>query len=273
MGQILCCCSKEHELANTDEFSSTEKQLSLHLKLLLLGDSNVGKTSLFKRLTKNTFEAKHKPTIGPDFVTRQFDMSSNIEGDANGMDLGYSNLKVSIQVWDTAGKQRYRDLGTIFYRGSNIVIFMYDLNRKRSIENLPSWMRKFESANSKVVNVSESSETNKHGMKFEAETRIGYIIGNKCDCIDTSNGMVTEGENETISKLLKENDWIKGHYTISCKTMESNEIMKTIEKMIESYIREISACQDTKQATQNTSDNSNTSKGEKTPLLLEKYQR
>ena len=266
MGQVLCCCQKGHptygEISDEGEPSET---LSLSLKLLLLGDSFVGKSSFFKRLLKNVFETQHKPTIGPDFVTKELKMvNSNIEGKI-------SMLDVSIQIWDSAGKQRYRDLGSVFYRGSDIVVFMYDVNDEKSLLNIELWIKNFLKINNK--NKTNSTD-NSHK---QTNDYMGYIIGNKIDC---SPNMVKEGENTEItnenenensivSNLLKKYDWIKGHNTISCKNMSGNQSVQTVEKLITLYMKSIAFDTEIKKTDLNTSDSTN---GEKSPLL-EKYQR
>jgi Ras-related protein Rab-7A len=73
------------------------------LKLLLLGDAGVGKTSILKQFMNSEFSAQYKATIGSDFSSKQLDVDGKF---------------VTLQVWDTAGQERFQSLGPLFYRGT-----------------------------------------------------------------------------------------------------------------------------------------------------------
>lgn len=98
------------------------------LKIIILGDSGVGKTSLMNRFVKNKFSTQYKATIGADFLTRDMD----IDG-----------VPVNIQIWDTAGQERFQSLGVAFYRGADACLLVYDVNEPKSFTSLSTWCDEF----------------------------------------------------------------------------------------------------------------------------------
>ena len=100
------------------------------LKIVIIGDSNVGKTSLLQRYTlgdmpdpKNT-----KATIGADFQKKE---------------VTVNNVSVTVQIWDTAGQEQYHALGHAFYRGADCCCLVFDLTKKESLEHLNRWRQGF----------------------------------------------------------------------------------------------------------------------------------
>ena len=87
------------------------------LKIILLGDSNVGKTSFIRKYMKLNVPEKHNSTIGTAMFTKHIE---------------YNNTSIDLRIWDTAGQERYASLTTLYYRSSNIVIIMYDVTNSQS---------------------------------------------------------------------------------------------------------------------------------------------
>ena len=95
-------------------------------KVIIIGDTGVGKSCLMKRVIDNTFNEEHKVTIGVE----------------NGTYLMKCNHKVvKLQIWDTAGQESYRSVTRIFYKGANCVMLAYDITRDDTFANLSDWMR------------------------------------------------------------------------------------------------------------------------------------
>lgn len=105
-------------------------------KLLIIGDSGVGKSSLLLRFADNTFSGSYITTIGVDFKIRTID----IEGE-----------KVKLQIWDTAGQERFRTITSTYYRGTHGVIVVYDVTNGDSFANVKRWLHEIEQ-NCEVVN-------------------------------------------------------------------------------------------------------------------------
>nr|XP_056719695.1 ras-related protein Rab-18-B-like [Euleptes europaea] len=107
-----------------------EDTLSLPtLKLLLVGDSAVGKSSLLLRFTEDQFEPYLDPTIGVDFKVKKM-----VVGD----------LPLQLAIWDTAGQERFRTLTPSYYRGAQGVILVYDVTRRETFVGLKSWLQELE---------------------------------------------------------------------------------------------------------------------------------
>lgn len=82
------------------------------IKVILLGDTNVGKTAFIDKYLKREITCEHTPTIGTAFSVKNID---------------FNNSSIDLHIWDTAGQERYKSLTTLYYRSSNIAIIMYDV--------------------------------------------------------------------------------------------------------------------------------------------------
>ncbi|GAA0184918.1 hypothetical protein Leryth_011423 [Lithospermum erythrorhizon] len=98
------------------------------LKVIVLGDSGVGKTSLMNQYVHKKFSQQYKATIGADFVTKELQMDDRL---------------VTLQIWDTAGQERFQSLGVAFYRGADCCVLTYDVNIMRSFDDLVNWHEEF----------------------------------------------------------------------------------------------------------------------------------
>uniref|UniRef100_A0A915LLN5 Ras-related protein Rab-35 n=1 Tax=Meloidogyne javanica TaxID=6303 RepID=A0A915LLN5_MELJA len=98
-------------------------------KLLIIGDSGVGKSSLLLRFSDNTFSANYITTIGVDFKIRTITVK------------GY---KVKLQIWDTAGQERFRTITSTYYRGTHGVVVVYDVTTQDSFANVKRWLHEIE---------------------------------------------------------------------------------------------------------------------------------
>ncbi|CAO2828242.1 unnamed protein product [Amaranthus hypochondriacus] len=98
------------------------------LKVIVLGDIAVGKTSLITRYVHKKFNQQYKATIGADFVTRELQIDGKL---------------VSLQIWDTAGQERFQSLGPAFFRGADCCVLVYDVNVQKSFEALQTWRDEF----------------------------------------------------------------------------------------------------------------------------------
>eukprot|EP00879_Flechtneria_rotunda_P010463 GHRR01010939.1.p1 GENE.GHRR01010939.1~~GHRR01010939.1.p1 ORF type:complete len:125 (+),score=31.91 GHRR01010939.1:67-441(+) len=98
------------------------------LKVIILGDSGVGKTSLMNQYVQKKFSKEYKATIGADFLTKEIQIDDKL---------------VTMQIWDTAGQERFQSLGVAFYRGADCCVLVYDVNSTKSFENLDTWRDEF----------------------------------------------------------------------------------------------------------------------------------
>ena len=120
------------------------------LKVIILGDSGVGKTSLMNQYVNQKFSNQYKATIGADFLTKEVMIDDRM---------------VTMQIWDTAGQERFQSLGVAFYRGADCCVLVYDMTNQKSFEALDSWRDEF---------LIQASPRDPENFPF-------VLIGNKCD--------------------------------------------------------------------------------------------
>ncbi|ONK66666.1 uncharacterized protein A4U43_C06F10720 [Asparagus officinalis] len=95
-------------------------------KVVLIGDSGVGKSNLLSRFTRNEFSLESKSTIGVEFATRSIHVDDKV---------------VKAQIWDTAGQERYRAITSAYYRGAVGALLVYDVTRHVTFENVERWLK------------------------------------------------------------------------------------------------------------------------------------
>jgi len=98
------------------------------LKVIILGDSGVGKTSLMNQYVNKKFSKQYKATIGADFLTKEVMIDDKL---------------VTMQIWDTAGQERFQSLGVAFYRGADSCVLVYDITDTKSFDSLVGWKEEF----------------------------------------------------------------------------------------------------------------------------------
>ena len=115
-------------------------------KLIIIGDTGVGKSCLLARVMDNDFKLEHQVTIGVEFGSFVIKVDNKI---------------VKLQIWDTAGQESFRSITRIFYRGANCVFLCYDITRKETFTNVQEWLM----------------EIKQHA----AADVVVYLIGNRVD--------------------------------------------------------------------------------------------
>ena len=142
---------------------SEKKQKELLYKILLLGDSSVGKTCFLMRYSDNTFQEIHMSTIGLDYKLK------NVQLDDGKI--------VKIQIWDTAGQDRFRSITKNYYKGAHGIILIYDVTSRKTFENVKNWVSQIkEEVSDKVIII---------------------LVGNKID--DESNRKVSKEEGKKMA--------------------------------------------------------------------------
>ena len=134
-------------------------------KLLIIGESGVGKTCLLLRFTDDSFTANHLTTIGIDFKIKIINLENKL---------------IKLQIWDTAGQERFRTITKTYYKGAHGIILTYDVTDKNSFKNIRNWIKQIEAnAQNNVCKV---------------------LVGNKCDRPDR---VVSEGEGQNLADEFK----------------------------------------------------------------------
>ncbi|XP_022058597.1 ras-related protein Rab-19-like [Acanthochromis polyacanthus] len=118
-------------------------------KIILIGDSNVGKTCVVQNFKSGIFSEKQQNTIGVDFTVRTVDIDGR---------------KVKMQVWDTAGQERFRTITQSYYRSAHGAMIAYDITRRSTFDSVNHWIKEVE--------------------LYGAANVVLVLIGNKCDLED-----------------------------------------------------------------------------------------
>ena len=105
----------------------------IKLKLLIIGDSSVGKTSMLLNYTDNYFPESHLATIGVEYKVKQ---------------ITTDKYNIALQIWDTAGQERFRSITKSFFRNTNGIIFVYDITNRKSFQNVKEWIKDSEAHDS-----------------------------------------------------------------------------------------------------------------------------
>jgi len=140
-----------------------KKTYDLLFKLLLIGDSGVGKTCILFRFSDDAFNTTFISTIGIDFKIKTIELRGK---------------RIKLQIWDTAGQERFHTITTSYYRGAMGIMLVYDITNPKSFDNIAKWLR----------NIDEHANEDVEKM----------ILGNKCDMDDKR--MISRDRGETIAR-------------------------------------------------------------------------
>jgi len=151
---------KENEVSNPNEFKE--------FKIIIIGDSGVGKSSIIKRACKNKFDENYQATVGFEFLTQYYIVNE---------------AKIKLQLWDTCGQEMYRSLVQGFYRNTSLAVIVYDIIRKETFESLDTWINDIRS-------------------RHEQEVPI-FIVGNKEDLENDRKISFKEAQDFSKSRSAK----------------------------------------------------------------------
>jgi len=114
---------------------NSEQEAQIVLKLLLLGDSSVGKTSILLKYISNKFDDSSISTVGVDYMDKIID---------------YNKFKIKLQIWDTSGEEKFRTITKNFYRNADGLLVVFDLTKKESYDHIRSWINEAKENNDKL---------------------------------------------------------------------------------------------------------------------------
>ena len=140
------------------------EEYELMIKIILIGDSGVGKSNIMSKYLKNLFMEFSKSTIGVEFNSKTFN---------------YQGHKIKAQIWDTAGQEKFRSMASTYYKGSKGAFIIYDITKRQSFESSEKWI---------------------NDLKAKADPNlITIIIGNKNDLEEEREVTKDEGEEKAKS--------------------------------------------------------------------------
>ncbi|KAG2138995.1 GTPase [Suillus clintonianus] len=142
-------------------------------KVVLIGDSEVGKSNLLSRFTRNEFNRESKSTIGVEFATRSINVDAKT---------------VKAQLWDTAGQERYRAITSAYYRGAVGALLVYDIAKHASYVNVAQWLKELrDHADSNIVIMLVGNKSDlKHLRAVPTEEAKSFARENGLSFIETS---------------------------------------------------------------------------------------
>ena len=141
-----------------------EEEYEMMAKVILIGDSSVGKTNIMSKYLKNQFNENSKATVGVEFGSKLFKLNGH---------------NINAQIWDTAGQEKYKAITGAYYKGSKGAFVVYDITRKETFESVDKWINDLKSSGDPKL--------------------IIIIIGNKCDLEEKREILKEQGEEKAKS--------------------------------------------------------------------------
>ena len=172
--------------------SDDDQKIKLSLKILLIGDSQVGKTSLLLKYTEHVFPEEHIATIGVEYKDKF---------------IVKDNYNIRLQIWDTAGQERFHSITKNIYRNANGVLFVYDITNQESFNNIKNWIKDLQNVGNDIKGVIVGNKLDleqKRDVSKEDLEEIGKK--NQMPFLETSakqNINVNEGFDLLVNELLK----------------------------------------------------------------------
>ena len=183
------------------KLNDDEKDYDKSIKVILLGDTNVGKSSVIQRFKNNTFNYNQQPTL----TLEHYNLIIKI-----------NTFTLRMQIWDTAGQEKFDSITSNYYKSTDVAIFVYGIDNKESFNRIPGWIKELE-------------DKNINNKKDEAEEQliIKILIGNKKDLEEERKVSFDEG-----NEFSKNNGFI--HFNeISCKDIKDDKNKQEIDKIVE----------------------------------------
>ena len=132
-----------------EDVTSSDVSEDYKLKVVIVGDSGVGKSNLIKRFTTNEFNENSKATVGVEFISRSYKINDKF---------------FKIEMWDTAGQERYKSITAAYYKGAKGALIVYDITSAKTFDNIDKWLSEIKDQSSKDIKL--------------------IIVGNKIDLVD-----------------------------------------------------------------------------------------
>ena len=198
--------------------SEEYNNFDLSYKLIVIGDSGVGKSCLTNNAVKNIFEDRYNATVGFEFYTFNVKICEKV---------------IKLQIWDTCGQELYRSLITNFYRNSSLAIMVYAINAKETFENVEMWLRELRTHSNPDAKV--------------------FLIGNKIDLENERE--VTKEQGEKFYKENKLNLFMEASAKNGINTQ--NIFLKAAEVLYDDHLKYLKEKKEDKEDKEDNGDNDN----------------
>ncbi|KAK7293198.1 hypothetical protein RJT34_16061 [Clitoria ternatea] len=188
-----------------------EKGEEYLFKVVLIGDSAVGKSNLLSRFARNEFDANSKATIGVEFQTQVVEIDGK---------------EIKAQIWDTAGQERFRAVTSAYYRGAVGALVVYDITRRGTFDSINRWLQELTTQNDSTI--------------------ARMLVGNKCDLENIREVSTEEGKSlaEAEGLFFMETSALDSTNVQTAFEIVIHEIYDNISRKIlnsDSYKAELSA--------------------------------
>ena len=160
-------------------------------KVVLLGETGVGKTSIISRYVNNTFSDVLMTTTGASFATKKVDI-----------DTGH---KIKFQIWDTAGQERFRSLAKIFYQNAAVAVLVYDITRRDSFEKLKDfWIKELkENASSDIILAIAANKSDNYEIEVVSLKEGKELAQNNNAIFKSTSAMLSHGIEDLFKQIAE----------------------------------------------------------------------
>ena len=189
-----------------EDYLDDINEIDAEYKVILVGDSAIGKTSFFKKITSGLFYEKNVSTIGFDRKILEFEITTEEEGKE-------VKKRISINLTDTAGQERYFSITQSYFKGSNGVFLLYSITDQKSFKNLNKWL---------------NTVRNKIG-NYEDNKYLVFLIGTKSDLVEKDENLRQVSEKEAMDFCDKNN--INWYGEVSSKNISKKELEEMLTKI------------------------------------------
>lgn len=159
-------------------------------KILLIGDSGVGKSCVLLRFADDVFSDSHISTIGVDFKIRTIELYNKV---------------IKLQIWDTAGQERFRTITSSYYRGAHAMMIVYDVSDMESFHNVKKWIiecDRYGQENVIKVLIGNKADTQRRVVSYEMGKEFADTMGMQFVETSAKSGLNVEKAFMTVAELL-----------------------------------------------------------------------
>ena len=180
-------------ISEDEETTGDNQRIKLTLKILLIGDSEVGKTSLLLKYIDHIFPEQHIATIGDEYKDKY---------------IIKDNYDIRLQIWDTAGQERFHSISKNIYRNTNGVLFVYDMTKRESFLSIKNWIKDLQNVDDEIKGIIIGNKSDlEEKREIQKEELVDIAKKYEMKYLETSaknNINVNEGFELIVEEILKD---------------------------------------------------------------------